>query len=258
MNRAASLKAAILRVWPHYEEDSRALEIELAHQLREAPVCQRGSINWGGFPLGILLKQRLSEAQNHRCCYCGRRMDGTASARRPKRSFPTFEHVIPLVRGGPDHPDNLVIACHADNQARGIQVLRYEDFGMQPPGSIDQQLEQQAMADMTPLDTPTRKLQLASSEIAEVLRDLTFSVLCPDSEHKVAKVAGCAAGLARVHNRLRSAFGPARLTLEEEALAAADELVTAILSPGAENQFPGCHSSALKLRKALDRIKENG
>lgn len=60
------------------------------------------------------LKERLSEAQNHRCCYCGFRMNESTHWRR----YPTFEHVIPVSTGGADLPDNIVIACFDCNSSR--------------------------------------------------------------------------------------------------------------------------------------------
>ncbi len=64
------------------------------------------------------LRERLSEAQNHRCCWNGCRM----SEDGPIDSRPTFEHVIPLFHGGADSPENLAIACSGCNNRRGHRV----------------------------------------------------------------------------------------------------------------------------------------
>lgn len=55
-------------------------------------------------------RERLSEAQNHRCAYCGRNIKKRA----------TVDHIIPLVHGGePLSPDNAVAACRKCNERRG-------------------------------------------------------------------------------------------------------------------------------------------
>lgn len=60
-------------------------------------------------------RDRLAEAQNWRCAWCGGRMDGTL--REP--DAPTFEHLIPRSKRGRDTIDNVVIAHRKCNQARG-------------------------------------------------------------------------------------------------------------------------------------------
>lgn len=64
-----------------------------------------------------LMLRRLMEAQNHRCCYCGRRFsDDPASPQRATR-----EHVIPKAQGGVGEWSNLVAACLDCNRKRGHQ-----------------------------------------------------------------------------------------------------------------------------------------
>jgi 5-methylcytosine-specific restriction endonuclease McrA len=95
------------------QADLRAVEYELALAQRAAAFTCRGQIPWARrFPW---LRDRLSEAQNHRCCWCGKRMDETG----PCDGRPTFEHVTPLSRGGEDTPANLAIACMRCNNDRG-------------------------------------------------------------------------------------------------------------------------------------------
>ena len=95
------------------QADLRAIEFELALAQRCTAYTRRGQIPWTRhFPW---LRDRLSEAQNHRCCWCGKRMDETG----PRDDRPTFEHVTPLSRGGEDTPANLAIACLRCNHDRG-------------------------------------------------------------------------------------------------------------------------------------------
>ena len=60
----------------------------------------------------------LSEAQNHRCCYCGAEM--TLQVRNAPNSA-TFEHVSPLSKTSwpAGAWENLVAACYRCNNMRG-------------------------------------------------------------------------------------------------------------------------------------------
>ena len=55
------------------------------------------------------IRERLSEAQNHRCAYCGGDVRETA----------TLEHVVSKYAGGKNAQDNLVVACPGCNVRRG-------------------------------------------------------------------------------------------------------------------------------------------
>jgi 5-methylcytosine-specific restriction endonuclease McrA len=72
----------------------------------------------------IKMRQRLSEAQNHRCCYCHVRF----SDDRASPYYATLEHVIPISRGGSNNLKNLVVACEACNNIRGSRY-KAEEFG---------------------------------------------------------------------------------------------------------------------------------
>jgi 5-methylcytosine-specific restriction endonuclease McrA len=60
-------------------------------------------------------RSRLSEAQNHKCCWCG----GPVTEIRNRKDSSTIEHVVCRSKGGPDHPDNYAIACDDCNNKRG-------------------------------------------------------------------------------------------------------------------------------------------
>lgn len=75
------------------------------------------SHHWSGDKPEVL-RNRLSEAQNWRCCYCGQRMMETGS----QLDAPTFEHVVPRSLGGSDDCANLVIACFSCNVKRGPEM----------------------------------------------------------------------------------------------------------------------------------------
>lgn len=60
----------------------------------------------------------LSEAQNHKCCWCGR----VITELRNRKNSATIEHVQPRSLGGPDHPDNYAVSCDRCNSKRGTIV----------------------------------------------------------------------------------------------------------------------------------------
>lgn len=64
------------------------------------------------------LRNKLSERQNHRCCYCGVRMTVVGEPHHHGLIMLTIEHVIPQSEGGTDDDDNLVAACQSCNSTR--------------------------------------------------------------------------------------------------------------------------------------------
>ena len=76
---------------------------------------KEGYIIWSRLPFGHELRSRLSEAQNHRCCWCqGDMVEWHVNT----RLRPTFEHIIPLFDGGADNLDNIAISHAACNDSR--------------------------------------------------------------------------------------------------------------------------------------------
>jgi len=78
--------------------------------------------------LAFALRARLSEAQNHRCAYCGVRMEQ-----------PTIDHVRPLSKGGALGWENAVAACLPCNQMKGntrhYPYRRSWKWNGMPPGT---------------------------------------------------------------------------------------------------------------------------
>lgn len=70
----------------------------------------------------VYIRSRLSEAQNHRCCWCG----CMTVEDRGKKNSSTVEHYVPRSLGGTDDMNNLVMACHDCNNKRG--TLEVEEF----------------------------------------------------------------------------------------------------------------------------------
>lgn len=74
---------------------------------------------------------RLSEAQGHRCCYCGTRtwiswMEPAGNG----KDQATTEHVVAVVRGGSEAKSNKVMACDGCNRARGdMDASEFDERG---------------------------------------------------------------------------------------------------------------------------------
>ena len=63
----------------------------------------------------VYWRTRLSEAQNHRCCWCGMHM----TELQGREHSATIEHVVPISVGGKDDPENYAVACNKCNRRRG-------------------------------------------------------------------------------------------------------------------------------------------
>ena len=100
----------------------RAAEIEAAWQQHTSKLRGRT----GAIKAHASLVVSLREQQNHRCCYCGVRMADQVGSTDVPTGW-TLEHIVPRSRRGTDAPDNLAIACHRCNQARGDKVVSWPD-----------------------------------------------------------------------------------------------------------------------------------
>ena len=83
------------------------------------------------------MRTRLSEAQNHKCCYCGVE---TVDIPNTRKSF-TIDHVIPKSRGGINHWNNYVMACGRCNNKRQSKSAEqfYEKSSKSDPKTIQSQ-----------------------------------------------------------------------------------------------------------------------
>lgn len=82
-------------------------------------VINRVQYNKRGYSAGKLLRW-----EGKPCPYCGIRMTRTQGWGRP--CSPSRDHRIPLSRGGPNVPDNLLICCRRCNERKGS--LDEEEF----------------------------------------------------------------------------------------------------------------------------------
>lgn len=77
----------------------------------------------------VWVRTRLSESQNHRCCWCGRQT--TELPDRPHSA--TIEHILPKSQGGTNDFHNLAMACRKCNAGRGTMSVEEFLFGIGRP-----------------------------------------------------------------------------------------------------------------------------
>ncbi|MFH2112719.1 MAG: HNH endonuclease, partial [Candidatus Bathyarchaeota archaeon] len=80
---------------------------------------QVGDLEWSS-SIREWLRERESPGS---CIYCG------------SREKLTVDHMIPLSRGGLDHPDNAVMVCGQCNSSKGDKRL-YEFFGLEKRNQV--------------------------------------------------------------------------------------------------------------------------
>lgn len=105
------------------------MNIDLPSVMHEVPSKDALKAEFGGgwwlaekLAKKIVLRTRLSEAQNHRCCYCARETNDI-----PDHSLQaTIEHVFARSRGGQDVYEHTVMACAKCNHRRGNRVIADE------------------------------------------------------------------------------------------------------------------------------------
>lgn len=67
-------------------------------------------------------RARLFEEQEGKCFYCGRIMHLATQAGAKAPDTATFEHRVPISRGGSKGYRNIVLACLVCNQTKGNRM----------------------------------------------------------------------------------------------------------------------------------------
>lgn len=124
----AALSAAVRRVYPNIAGVNLEKEVGWALVELGQVGLLRDLIPWHKLTIGRLLFNCLGEAQNWRCCWCGVRTLEHYYKRRV--THPSFEHVVPVALEGPDHPDNMTMACVRCNQGRGRELWELLNPGL--------------------------------------------------------------------------------------------------------------------------------
>lgn len=78
----------------------------------------------------------LWKKQKGICAYCGKKM----SMNPVSRLFATFDHVVPLSKGGKWSEDNIVLACRRCNEKKSNKIWGFNDEGKErPPEETERQ-----------------------------------------------------------------------------------------------------------------------
>lgn len=98
---------------------SAGLGYQRAFQMRKFTELRDGDIKWS-----TSIREWIKEHEkSDECIYCGSKQNLTV------------DHILPLVRGGPDKPDNAIIVCRTCNSSKGAKRL-YEWKGLEEKDKI--------------------------------------------------------------------------------------------------------------------------
>lgn len=89
---------------------------------------RNGRIDWA--KIGI--RDKIGERQKWRCHWCGNPM----RMKMGSEWYPTIDHIVPLSKGGSDHPDNIVLAHRICNEYRGAPECRATVLQEEPMAGI--------------------------------------------------------------------------------------------------------------------------
>lgn len=91
----------------------------------DRPQKRRPSASWD-------LRSQAAARDRGYCRYCGKRLT---------REILTYDHVVPIARGGQDTIDNLVQACRSCNHEKAARLLEETDMALLPPGTTRSMLK---------------------------------------------------------------------------------------------------------------------
>ena len=101
--------------------ESKAMRNRLAckscRALIQARNDQRKNHTRRGAGVMTMTVQDIAERDGRRCCICGQKIDLSRSG--SDRLGPTIEHLLPISKGGTNHPANLGLAHRVCNVSRG-------------------------------------------------------------------------------------------------------------------------------------------
>lgn len=124
-----------------------------------------GEIEWSSS-----IREWIHERENlDQCIYCGREDELT------------IEHMIPLSRGGSDHPDNAVMICSGCNSAKGDKRL-YEFFGLKNRNKIPRIAEGKYLKLIHDELHQRNLLQMDRSNLSQLCKECDLEEKCPVPE----------------------------------------------------------------------------
>lgn len=123
-----------------------------------------GEISWSG-SIREYVKEREHPGE---CIYCG------------SRENLTLDHLIPLSRGGPDTPDNAVMACRSCNSSKGSRGV-YEWYGLEGRDSLPRVVEGKYLKLLYRLHEEKGTLNVGREDLEILCRECEISHLCEES-----------------------------------------------------------------------------
>lgn len=124
-----------------------------------------GKIEWSSSIREYLRERELRDE----CIYCSSRKDLSV------------DHLIPISRGGPDIPDNAVIACRSCNSSKGSKGV-YEWFGLRRKDTVPRVAEGKYLKLLHKLHSENETLDVGRDDLERLCRDCELGYLCEESK----------------------------------------------------------------------------
>jgi len=123
-----------------------------------------GEIEWSG-----AIREYIREREiPNQCIYCG------------KRENLSYDHLIPVSRGGPDIPDNVVMACRGCNSSKGDKGI-YEWYKLDRRYEVPRIAEGKYLKLLYDLHDRKGTLQVDRKGLEELCRDCEVGYLCEET-----------------------------------------------------------------------------
>jgi hypothetical protein len=126
---------------------------------------QSGEIEWSGAIREYILERETL----NQCIYCG-------SAENL-----SYDHLIPRSRGGPDIPDNVVMACRSCNSSKGAQGV-YEWFRLDRRYELPRIVEGKYLKLLYQLHEQKGTLDYGRANIEKLCKRCELGSLCDETE----------------------------------------------------------------------------
>jgi len=125
---------------------------------------QSGDMEWSG-SIREYIKER--ETPNE-CIYCG------------STEKPSWDHLIPVSRGGPNIPDNMVMACQSCNSSKGSKGV-YEWRGLKEKDNVHRIAEGKYLKLLYQLHEEGGTLDAGRNDIERLCDPCDIGYLCEEA-----------------------------------------------------------------------------
>jgi len=132
-----------------------------------------GQIEWSGAIEEYIRERELP----NQCIYCGATEDLS------------YDHLIPLSKGGPDSPDNVAMACRSCNSSKGGKGL-YEWFGLGGRNELPRIAEGKYLKLLYHLHESAGTLDVGRVDLDKICNVCGLGSLCSESDLTVYCLEG--------------------------------------------------------------------